>query len=221
MTFQISSIISDLQSRLLGYSTLLGYRYMNLCVKAEPGALLSAVVDIDSIEYPLEKVAAISLEKFSYHMLPIDKSLVPYICKALLEEHPEFSQEMDGDTIVFTVPPVDKDRKDALEDMVDALYKDCELRMKADFGVSSTKAGIAAVALPEETQKETEEELQKTYDGFVERCAKLKEAKLKEIEEGYARYCEEHQKEQEEKEQKAQEEGLDNIFKMTLDPMEN
>ena len=158
MTFQISNIISDLQSRLLGYCTLLTYRYMNLCVKAEPAALLSAVVVLDDFEYPLEKVSSVAIEdEVKYHMYPIDKNLIPQICKAILQEHPEFRQEVVDETIVFTVPPVDKDRKDDMEDLVDALFKDCQTRMKADFGVSSVKAVTAAAALPEETQKEAKD----------------------------------------------------------------
>ena len=211
-------MINDLQNRLMGYCALLSYRYMNLCVKADPVALLSAQVMIDDNDYPLEQVASVAIEdEVTYRFYPIDKNLIPHICKAMLQEHPEFKQNIDGETLTFTVPPVDKDRKDALEDMVDALYKDCELRMKADFGVFSTKVSIAAISLPPETQDECKEELQKTYDGFVQRSGQFKESKMKEIEKAYGLYCEAHEKEEEEKAEKADAEGLENIFKMTLE----
>ena len=218
MTFEISNIINELQSRLMGYCALLTYRYMNLCVKAEPAALLSAEVNVGGAAYPLEKVASVAIEDNTrYRLYPMDKNLVPEIVKAMKEEHPEFKADIDGETIVFTVPPVDKDRKDALNDLVDALHKDCESRMKLDFGVSTAKVAVAVAALSKEEQDGAKEDLKKAYDGMVSRSGQLKDNKIKEIEAAYSAWCDEHEKNEEAKEEKARAEGLDNVFKMTLE----
>ena len=41
----IEVVISEMDGKLSGYCALLNYRYMNLCVKAEPVALLSVELE--------------------------------------------------------------------------------------------------------------------------------------------------------------------------------
>jgi len=41
----IEILIRELDSKLGGYAALLNYRYLNLCVKAEPVALLPVVIE--------------------------------------------------------------------------------------------------------------------------------------------------------------------------------
>ena len=44
MKIAIESLIHEMEGRLGGYVTLLVYRYANLCIKAQPMALLSAQI---------------------------------------------------------------------------------------------------------------------------------------------------------------------------------
>ena len=54
----IEILIGEMESKLGGYAGLLNYRFMNLCVKAEPAALLPVVViSNDGEVLNLEKVA--------------------------------------------------------------------------------------------------------------------------------------------------------------------
>ena len=63
----IEILIGEMESKLGGYASLLNYRYLNLCVKAEPVALLSInVIDDEGENKNLEDVA-FSLIFFPFH----------------------------------------------------------------------------------------------------------------------------------------------------------
>lgn len=223
-----------MEGRLYGYCALLGYRYMNICVKPEPVALLSTSVIIDNNPYELEKVVKVAKpDDTCLQIIPMDQALIPNILQAILLEHPEFkldlvdnqSAKKESDDkpapkmIVLTVPPVDKDRKDAMLDLVDALYEDCDKRMKVDYNVAATKAGIVAISFPKETQDETKMAFEDSYNNFVEQAKKYKENKVKEIEDAYARYCEENNSNESREKEEKDAEGLESVFKMPLDNM--
>ena len=44
MRNSIKILLGELDAKLTGHAGLLNYRYMNLCIKAEPAALLSLTV---------------------------------------------------------------------------------------------------------------------------------------------------------------------------------
>jgi len=227
MTFEILNSLNGLENKLMGYTALLSYRYLNLCVKSTPVSLLSTKVIIDGKESNLEKVAKVAVPNDTQlYLVPIEKTLIPHICKAVLLEHPEFKHEIqdasasgDGSQqmIVLTVPPVDKDRKDAILDMVDALYKDCDVRMKAEYDLTAAKISVSSLPLPEESRKEAKEELKKLYDNFVNAANQTKEDKVKEVNDAYAHYCEEHKEEESRTMEDREAKGTDSVFKMTLD----
>ena len=50
MRRNIETLINEMKSKMSGYAVMLQYRYMNLCVKAEPAALLSFTVTDDEEE---------------------------------------------------------------------------------------------------------------------------------------------------------------------------
>ena len=232
MTFQILDILNNMESRLYGYCALLAYRYMNICVKPEPVSLLSTSVIIDDKPYDIEKVAKVMLpDDKSLQLIPVEQSLIPDITQAILLEHPEFKLDIVDDPsakresddafvpkmIVLTVPPVDKDGKKSMLDLVDALYQDCDKRMKLDFDVEAAKAGVAAITLPEETQKETKKAFEDSYNNFVEQVKKYRENKTKEIEDAYALWCEENGNNEKKEREEKEAENRDAAFKMALD----
>ena len=62
MRKSIETLIDEMKTKMSGYVVLLQYRYMNLCVKAEPAALLSfSVTNEEGEECEFEKVASASL----------------------------------------------------------------------------------------------------------------------------------------------------------------
>ena len=59
MNLYISAAIKELQEKLNAYLALLNYRYSNLCVKAELGALMPVTVAAEK-EYNIEDVAKVA-----------------------------------------------------------------------------------------------------------------------------------------------------------------
>ncbi len=53
--------IEDVRQQLNGYTVLLGYRYMNLCVKAEAASLMPVTVYDEGAEFDIEDVADVSV----------------------------------------------------------------------------------------------------------------------------------------------------------------
>ena len=57
MNNYIAFEINDFQKKLNGYNMLFNYRMTNLCVKAEPTALMPVTVNVANTEYNLEELA--------------------------------------------------------------------------------------------------------------------------------------------------------------------
>ena len=140
MRIAIKSFIHEMEGRLNGYVTLLIYRYANLCVKAQPMALLSAeIIDDEVGVMKIEHVAGVTMpDEYHLRLVPFDSRIIFPLCKAIKKEHPEFKQELvmpeDGADdeqrhLILTMPVVNKDRRDALLQSVDTLYDGCKAKM--------------------------------------------------------------------------------------------
>ncbi|MBQ9571074.1 MAG: hypothetical protein IJR30_06865, partial [Prevotella sp.] len=124
MRKSIETLINEVKTKMSGYVVLLQYRYMNLCVKAEPASLLSvSVIDEEGEESDIEHVASASLANdYQFEIYPHDKKMTYAISRAIKEAHPEFkidirteddgnASEEDDDqekVIVCTMPEVNK-----------------------------------------------------------------------------------------------------------------
>ena len=60
MNIIILAMIKEAQSKMSAYNALLGYRFMNMCVKAEVASLLPVTVSTDLAEQNLEEVAMVN-----------------------------------------------------------------------------------------------------------------------------------------------------------------
>lgn len=216
MKRNIEALINEMKNKMSGYAVLLQYRYMNICVKAEPAALLSVtVVDDEGEENNLENVAMASLANdYQFEIYPHDRKNVFAICKGIKEVHPEFKIDTtaeDGDeesednqvVIVCTMPEVNKDRHDALIDGVGVLYDQCKALLDTNHTVYKTRLTPKLVGLSEEDAQKAEDELEKVYKMHDDTCLQYKEAKIKEIEEAYQRYLDEQKKKQEAADERA------------------
>ena len=202
----IEILIGEMESKLGGYAALLNYRYLNLCVKAEPVALLSInVIDNEGENKNLEDVAFATLaDKYTYEIIPKDPKEVYAICKGLLKDHPEFSQDVitpaenrrlfrnveNEQHILCKVPEVNKDRHDFLLDAVKTLYDQCKVEIEKTDVAYSAKLVKMILGFPKEEIEEAKnkmEDSQKMYDKMVENYLTSKQ---KEIEDAYQHYLE-------------------------------
>lgn len=191
-----------MESRLGGYVTLLVYRYANLCVKAQPLSLLSAqIIDDEMGEMKLEQVAGVMLlDEYHLKLVPFDPRFNFPLCKAIKLEHPEFKQDLvkpengeeDERILILTMPEVNKDRRDVLIDSVNVLFDGCKAKMDKTSAEYRLKLEKKIVTLPTDDERnEAKDALDssiKNHQGIVD---KVKEDKVKEIEEAYQRYLDE------------------------------
>ena len=199
----IESIIHEMEGRLNGYVSLLIYRYANLCVKAQPLALLSAeIIDEERGKLPIEKVAGVLMpDEFHLKIVPFDPSYIFPLCKAIKLEHPEFKQDLvvpDDSTdererhLVLTMPVVNKDRRDALLEAVDTLYDGCKAKMDKTCADYHLKLEKKIVVLPTDDERnEAKDALEAKIKTYQDMADLNKTEKVKEIEEAYQRYLDE------------------------------
>ena len=121
--------IDSAQKKLSAYVTLLSYRYMNLCVKAELGALMPVNVYVGDESYNIEDVANVcSPDEFQFAVYPKNENNQQAIIQGVYEAHPEFKMEMKNDGgsyILYTMPVVDENRHDLLMNAIKGLYEEC------------------------------------------------------------------------------------------------
>jgi len=222
MRRNIEALINEMKSKMSGYAVMLQYRYMNLCVKAEPVALLSfTVTDDEGEESNLEDVASACLANdYQFEIYPHDPKMVFAICKGIKEAHPEFkmdtrTEESDEESeenqvvIVCTMPDVNKDRHDVLIDGVGTLYDQCKAKLDANHAIFKTRLTPKLVGLSDEDIQEAEDELEKIYKMHDDTCLQYKDEKVKEIEEAYQRYLDKQQQKKDADDERAAARGED------------
>lgn len=200
MKVAIETLIHEMESKLTGFAALLVYRYANLCVKAQPMALLSAqIIDEELGEMKIEEAAGVIMpDEYHLKVVPFDPRFNIPLCKAIMKEHPEFKQELVTPEdaademerhLILTMPVVNKDRHDALTDSVNVLYDGCKAKMdktSADYRLKLEKKIVVLRTDDERNEaKDAMENAIKTYQDMVDT---VKADKLKEIDEAYQHY---------------------------------
>ena len=201
----VKLLIGEMNNKLGGYAVLLQYRYMNLCVKAEPASLLSLeVIDSEGGYQDIENVAFV-LQKndYQFEVVPKEEEMLFPLCKAFMKSHPEFKQEVVGKIptedrldrendeekhIIITMPEVDKNRRDVLMDSISSLYDECSAQMdkaKGDYTVRllSKMEGESTSDIDE-----AKNSLEDGYNQHKDIIKTYRENKEKEIEEAYQRW---------------------------------
>lgn len=221
MRKSIEAVIGEMKNKMSGYAVLLHYRFMNLCVKAEPASLLSlTIIDDEGEEYNIEDVASASLANdYQFKIYPHDQKMLFNICKGIKETHPEFDLDVQSEeggedsegegsqAIICTMPEVNKDRHDALMEGVGLLYDQCKAKLDANHAAYKTRLNVKLVGSSDDEIKEAEDKLEEIYKMHDDTCLQYREAKEKEIEEAYQRYLAEHAAKQAEADEKAAERG--------------
>ena len=85
MNIYITAAVKELKEKLNAYLSLLSYRYANLCVKAELGALLPVTVAAER-DYNLEDVAKLTTpDDFHFEIYPNVPDHLQYIIEGILD----------------------------------------------------------------------------------------------------------------------------------------
>lgn len=174
-----------------------------LCVKAEPLSLLDVEIQIGGSSKKIEKVADVSIpRKDQFQVFLRNQNDLEPTRKAICSEHPEFLWEIVKDTayedqierentLLFTMPPVNKERRDLLLQMVDALYLQAKTQFERQKAVWTGNITRALAGNPTDL-KEAQDKLDELYDEKTAQLINAKNAKIQEIEEAYEEYQENH-----------------------------
>lgn len=204
MKRSISNQYDQLQEKLKGYVAMMNFRYINLCIKADPVSLIPVKVNVEGTEKNLEQVAMTAKkDDYRFWIVPKYDEDKDSICKGIAKVHPEFKQKEDtlkiegisedGEAydvhyIELTMPDVDDNRYNALKDAVDVVYQECKTLMEA--AVSKAKAEIAFLSVGE--TKEDIDGINKAVDNLNDKCEKqrdkLRDKKLQDIEDAYKKW---------------------------------
>lgn len=204
MNNYISFETIDLAKKLKGYNMLFNYRMSNLCVKAEPTALMPVTVFVAGTEYNLEEVANILRpDDFSFDVYPKNQNNLQDIISGIFDVHPEFKMELKTDKaeneggadtqhVFYTMPPVDKDRRKLLNETTKTFHKECIVNLDVTYADLQARLVEPYTQMSPQDVDEARKGFKKVYDDARDECDKMLQLKLNEIEEGYQRYLTEY-----------------------------
>ena len=211
----IKLIIGEMEGKLNGYAVLLNYRYMNLCVKVEPAALVPvAITDNDGQSRTFEEVAgAMSVDEYTFEICPFDQKLIFNICKGLKLAHPEFKQEIikaaEEDMLSDHMPEVNDDRRDVLMDGVKVLYDQCMVEVNRVKGEYTPRMAQKVIGLPEEEIDEATNALEERFDLYKNLIDQYRANKEKEIEDAHQKWLNERSEQARQRQEDAATHGDD------------
>ena len=175
MEFYFKIQLNATEKKMASYMTLLNFRYINLCVKAEAASLIPVNVNIFGEDKDIEEVAEVAIQD-DYHLavFPKNDEYIRYITQGVINVHPEFKLSMktmkvgaeERQYLEYEMPEVDKNRYDFLNEAVKSLYDDQK---------------------PEELD-EVNKELDRMHDETLRNILGSRDDKLQEIEDAYLRY---------------------------------
>ena len=204
MNNYITFELTDLARKLNGYIMLFNYRLSNLCVKAEPTALMPVSVFVADAEYNLEEVANIMKpDDFSFDVYPKNRNNLQEIISGIFDAHPEFKMELKIDKpeheggeershLLYTMPPVDKNRRKLLDETAKIFHKECKVNLDVTYAEMQPRLVEVYAQMPLLEIDEARKAFKKAYDTAKDQCDKMLEQKQSEIEEGYQRYLNEY-----------------------------
>lgn len=173
-------------------------RLGNFCVKADPQAMLSATIHLESAEYNFEDVAdATRPNDYTFDVTPKNENNLSAIIQGVAEVHPEFKvsvkikeydEGFEERHIIYTMPEVNKERRDLLNEVCKTFHKECVAKLDWAYGKRLADTAQLLARLSVQEADNVKKVFEKTYHDAKENAEKLLNAKLQEIEEGYQRY---------------------------------
>ena len=197
----LSNQYDQLYEKLKGYVAMLNFRYLNMCIKVEPASLIPVKVNIEGSEKNLEQVAMVTKkDDYRFWILPKYDDDMKAICEGIAKVHPEFRQKemtmkiegLEGEGtshdvryLQLKMPEVDDKYYKALKDAVDVFYDQCKTLMEAAANQAKAEIAVKSVGEPKEDVDGIKKEVDKLIKSSEESRDKLRDKKLKDIEEAY------------------------------------
>ena len=151
--------------------------------RANPNMLDGITVEYYGVPTPLKQLANISIPEARQLMIkPFDKSTLGGIEKAIFEANLGVTPNNNGECVFLVIPPLTEERRKELVKQVKALAEEGKIALRNIRQEANT--GIKNLKLPEDVEKEGNEEVQELINKFnkiIDEKLKLKETDLMSI----------------------------------------
>ena len=148
--------------------------------RANPSMLDGVSVEYYGSETPLKQLANISIPEARQLMIkPFDKSILGGIEKAIFEANIGITPNNNGECIFLVIPPLTEERRKELVKQVKQMAEEARIALRNIRQDANT--GIKNLKLPEDTEKEGNNEVQELinkYNKVIDEKLKVKEQEL-------------------------------------------
>ena len=151
--------------------------------KANPKILDGIRVDYYGSACPISNVAYISVPAArTIAITPWEKDMFREIEKAIINSELGITPENNGEVIRISIPPLTEERRRQLvkQSKAEAVQAKVSVRNARREGIDGLKKAVKQ-GMPEDVEKDAENDMQKLHDRFMKRIDELFAAKEKEI----------------------------------------
>ena len=177
----MDDILFNAEEKMEATITSLETKFTNVRAgRANPSMLDGINVEYYGVETPLKQLANISVPEARQLMIkPFDKSILGGIEKAIFEANLGITPNNNGECIFLVIPPLTEDRRKELVKQVKALAEEARIALRNIR--QDANSAIKNLKLPEDTEKEGNEEVQELinkYNKTIDEKLKAKETDL-------------------------------------------
>ena len=152
--------------------------------RANPLILDKVVVDYYGVPTPLRQISQVSVQDGQTLVIsPYDKSILKEIEKAMIKAELGITPNSDGMVIRLTFPPLTEDRRKEISKEVKKIGEEAKVavrNIRRDM-TDDLKKAEKADNLPEDSVKDTQDEIQKLTDKYIKIVDENASEKEKEV----------------------------------------
>ena len=152
--------------------------------RANPLILDKVVVDYYGVPTPLRQISQVSVQDGQTLVIsPYDKSILKEIEKAMIKAELGITPNSDGMVIRLTFPPLTQDRRKEISKEVKKIGEEAKVavrNIRRDM-TDDLKKLEKSENLPEDTVKDTQDEIQKLTDKYIKAVDENAAEKEKEV----------------------------------------
>ena len=151
--------------------------------KANPAVFNNVVVNYYGTMTPIPQVASISTPDAKTMLIqPWDRSLIRSVEKAIMDANLGFTPQNNGEVIRINIPAITEERRKELVKKARTAGENAKVAVRnARRDAIESLKKLQKEGLPEDTEKDFEDEVQKLTDSFSKKVEEVLVAKEKEI----------------------------------------
>ena len=177
----METILLNAEEKMENTISSLESRFTNVRAgRANPNMLDGVSVEYYGSQTPLKQLANISIPEARQLMIkPFDKSILGGIEKAIFEANLGITPNNNGECIFLVIPPLTEERRKELVKQVKQMAEEARIALRNIRQDANT--GIKNLKLPEDTEKEGNNEVQELinkYNKVIDEKLKEKEQEL-------------------------------------------